>query len=46
MCKDDGDMIQLTDGELADSCWWDKRTVGGGTRGELSVTIDLQKVTR
>lgn len=45
MCKDDGDMIQLTDGELADSCWWDKRTVGWWHEGELSVTIDLQNVT-
>jgi len=45
MCKDDGDMIQLTDGELADSCWWDKRTVGWWQEGELSVTIDLKEVT-
>lgn len=43
MCLDEADKTQLTDGELADRCWWDKRTVGWWSEGTITVTIDLGK---
>lgn len=42
MCNDAGDALQLTDGELAERSWFDKRMVGWWyERTELIVTIDL-----
>lgn len=43
MCKDENDKTQLTDGEIANRCWWDKRTVGWWSEKIISITIDLEK---
>ena len=42
MCTDDGDKAQLTDGELSDRLWWDKRMVAWGS--SFYLTIDLGDV--
>lgn len=43
MCTEQGDSTQLTDGELSEFLWLDKRAVGirTGTKRTVDITIDL-----
>ncbi|MEK6794708.1 MAG: hypothetical protein AABZ39_08030 [Spirochaetota bacterium] len=42
MCRDANDAVQLTDGELAERCWWDPRTVGWWQEARyVNISIDL-----
>jgi hypothetical protein len=43
MCNDSKDCTQLTDGELADKGWWDKRSVGWWSDERVDITLDLKE---
>lgn len=46
LCTDEGDRVQLTDGELRtakDGGFWTSRTTVGWKRGDVAITVDLGK---
>ncbi|MGD0552214.1 MAG: hypothetical protein ABSB25_06130 [Sedimentisphaerales bacterium] len=46
LCTDDLDVIQLTDGEVYDSYWEKKSTVGWQHSSTVTIVIDLLGITR